>query len=186
MHARHVRLRLHHRWCGVRRLRTGRPADRKRPSPCAVTGSRWQRPPALGTDAHRLWQGLLRQAGQLDVPDRAGPGPGRAQKLLAARQGAGGLQFDQRHGLCPGAGDGFRPLGGGGQPGLGLGVGAALFPQVRALRPGRQRPPWGRWSTSRGRRVHPGPSSVRRVSGGGPAGGFAVYRGLQRRQPSRA
>ncbi len=95
--------------------------------------------------ADRLWQGLLRRAGELEIPDRAGSRPRRPPQLLAARQGPGRLVLDQRHGVRPRPPDRFRRLGGAGRHRLGLAGRAALVPRHRGLagraraaaRPGR-------------------------------------------------
>ena len=73
---------------------------------------------------------LLRSARQLDVPDRARRGARRTRRLLAARQGAGRLERDQRDGVHPRAAGRFRRMAALGQSGLGLVRRAAVFPQA--------------------------------------------------------
>ena len=82
-----------------------------------------------------LWQDLCRQAGELDVPDRARSRRQQPPDLLAARQGSGWLQLDQRHGLHPRSARGLRPLAATGQSRLVGGRRVAVFQTRRAEYP---------------------------------------------------
>ena len=87
----------------------------------------------------RLWQDLRRCVGQLVLRDRARSRRRRPQGVLAARQGAGRLILDQRHGLYPRAGRGFRPLAPARQYRLVVRRRAALFQALRASDARRRR-----------------------------------------------
>ena len=79
------------------------------------------------------------------------PDPGAADRrcLLAARQGAGRLVLDQRHGLYPRPGRGFRPLAPTRQYRLVVRGRAALFQALRAPDARRRRVPRHRWPALR-------------------------------------
>src|ERR1700730_5435309 len=75
----------------------------------------------LDSRAARIWQAVQGEDRQLDVPDRAGAGTGRAKRVSTARQGAGRIEFDQRPALYPRSARGLRPLASARQPWLSVG-----------------------------------------------------------------
>ena len=111
--------------------------------------------------------------GQLVLRDRARSRRGRPPRLLAARQGAGRLVLDQRHGLYPRPGRGFRPLAPARQHRLVVRRRVALFQARRA--PGARRR--ARFTAPAGRSASPtcptSTRSARRSSRARSGSGFA-------------
>ena len=113
----------------------GGAAERGPGDPRRAAGSRRRRQEPLDPHPARLRQDLRRPLGQLVLRDRTRSRRERPPHLLAARQGAGRLVLDQRHGLHPRPARGFRPLA---PDGLRRLVGrrrAALFQARRAPDP---------------------------------------------------
>ena len=101
-----------------------------------------------------------------------------AQRLPAARQGAGRLQLGQCHDLCPWSAPGLRPLGSAGQPRLGLERCAAVFFARPAQRARRQRLARHRRPAERDGFAHAQPLQ-RRVCPSRCAGGLRAQPRLQ-------
>ena len=108
-----------------------------------VVADRGRRRRQQPLDPHPLGlrQDLRRPERQLVLRDRARPRRRRPPRVLAARQGARRLVVDQRHGLYPRPGRGFRPLAPARQYRLVVGRRAALFPARRRPDPRRRRVP---------------------------------------------
>ena len=111
----------------------------------------------LDPHSARLRQDLCRSVGQLVLRDRARSGRRRPPRLLAARQGARRLVLDQRHGLYPRPGRGFRPLAPARQYRLVVRRRAALFQARRAPDARRRRVPRHRRTALRLRCAGPSP-----------------------------
>jgi choline dehydrogenase len=115
------------------------------------------------------------------------PSPNRISAAAAgdaARQGAGRLVLDQRHGLCARPRPRFRPLGRAGRDRLGLCRRAALFQAHGEFHGGEDgwRGTDGPLHVQRGLRQNPLYARLRR---GGPAGRLRDDRRLQRLQAGR-
>ena len=95
-----LRLHRHRRWFG--RLRGGLAPFRIRPPSRAPARSRSTRPQPLDPHPPRLRQDLCRSDGQLAVRDRAAAAARQSPPVPAARQDAGRIQLDQRHGVYRG------------------------------------------------------------------------------------
>ena len=170
-----------HRRGGFGRLRAGRAARRGRPGIDPGDRGRAARSQPLGPSADRLRQDLLPSPHELDVPDHAASRAGRAGDLPAARQGRRRIERDQRDGLCPRPGRGFRRMEAARQSRLGLGRGARRLqahggPRAGCLRLARRR----RSAPCRKRRRR-GSSADAAFRQGGRRSGPALQPGPQRR-----
>ena len=127
--------------------------------------ARGRRPRQQSEDPHpeRLLLDHVRSEVQLVLRDRVGPGLGRAPHGLAAWQGAGRVELDQRPDLHPRPEGGLRPLAPAGQRRLVLRRRPALFPQGRGPAARRRRLPRHR-RTAEGLRHPVSPDDLRRLS----------------------
>ena len=95
------RVRLHHHRCRLRRLRARQPPLRRSRRAGAAARSRPARLASLHPHARRPGQAGRQQGRQLGLRHRAGAAARRPHAVVAARQGAGRLQLDQRDVLHP-------------------------------------------------------------------------------------
>ena len=106
----------------------------RRPPGAAARGGHRRLELLLVAGAGRRRQDDRRSRGQLVLLVGAGRGLGRASHRGPARQDAGRLELDQRHGLHSRSGAGLRPLGAARQPRLELSGRAADLQADGALR----------------------------------------------------
>ena len=178
------RLRLHHRRRGLRRLRAGQPAERRRRGERAFARSGTGRPSPLYLDSARHGPHARLRDVRLGLSDRERAQSERPPYRGDARQGARRLVVDQCHGLYARQSRRLRPLGAERRARLVLCRCAAVFQARRNL---------GGWRESLPRRLgaarHPvrqdARSAVRCLDGRRQGARPAHDRGLQRRNAGR-